>query len=111
MTHKDYIGQEIKLGDWCAITQNNQVHVGKIVSISDKGSPTICRDSVEEYVFDNSSEYNKLSYRDRYSFVSSKFPGHRGYVDRLSYCRDKKFIKINPTDKMLVGYDWKAEDK
>lgn len=111
MTYKDHIGQEIKIGDWCAMTQNNQVHVGKIVSMSSKGNPTICRDSVEEYVQDNITEWNKLSWEDAKKFIISKFPGHSGYIPRLSWCRDKKFVKINPTDKMLVGYDWKAENK
>ena len=108
-TGKDHIGQEIRLGDWAAITQNNMVHVGKIISISKSGAPTIARDSVEEFAF-GSSEYKKLNsnwktYKKARDFIKNKFPNHSGFVRLCSWCRDTKFVKINPTNEMLIKYD------
>ena len=105
----DHIGQEFELGDWAAITQNNEVHVGKIVSISKAGAPTICRDSVEEWAMKD-PVFKKIdkTWRgdgERKKAIQNKFPGHSGYVRKLSYCRDKKFVIINPTDAMIIAYD------
>ena len=107
--HKDHIGQEFQIGDWAAITQNNEVHVGKIVSISKNGAPTICRNNVEEWTMKNEA-YKKLgtswkTYEAREKMIKSKFPGHSGHVRKLSYCRDKKFVVINPSEKMILDYD------
>jgi len=111
---KDHIGQDIELGDWAAITQNNMVQVGKIVSISKKGAPTIARNSVEEFCQGNgkwktlNSSY-KTSQQAREMLVQ-KFPKkykaqNEAYVRLLSWCRDTKFVKINPTEAMIIAYD------
>ena len=44
----DFIGQEVELGDWCTVTQNNILYVGKVVRI--KSSVTIARTSIDEYM-------------------------------------------------------------
>ena len=109
MKNYDHIGQEFELGDWAAITQNNEVHVGKIVSISKSGAPTICRDSIEEFTIKDPA-YKKLgsswsTYDLRKAMIKNRFKGHSGYVHVLSYCRKKKFVVIKPTMKMLSDYD------
>lgn len=112
--YKDHIGQEIEVGDWVAITQNNKVIAGKVISISSKGSPTIARNSVEEYCHGN-GKWKKLNSSWKTSqqareMLVKKFPRrykaqNEACIRLLSWVRDTKFIKINPTEDMIIKYD------
>jgi len=108
---KDYIGQPIIIGDWCAITQNNRIHVGVVVSISKSGAPTITRNSVEEFAF-NSKEWRKLNNNWKTNHLAreliiNKFPNTAvsPFINLLSYCRDLKFVRIIPSSEMIIKYD------
>jgi hypothetical protein len=102
--HKDHLGREINLGDWCAMTQNNAIYVGKIIKISTKGAPTIARSSIEEYMATYKA-YKKMNWRDQLAHLTTKFgPGHSCW-GHPSWCRNGKFVKIKPTDDMIVAYD------
>lgn len=37
----DHIGQEVEVGDWCAVTQNNSITVGKVIRTTKGGNVTI----------------------------------------------------------------------
>lgn len=110
MIHKDHIGQVFELGDWCAITSNNEVYVGRIISISKASAPTIARDSMEEWCFHN-KEWKRLSNNWKTSqlardLVTKQFPKNTsGFVNILGWCRAKKFVKITPTMEMQIKYD------
>ena len=102
--HKDHLGREINIGDWCAMTQNNEIYVGKIVKMSKNGAPSIARNSVEEFmVMDPKSKH--LNWKEKREFMEKKFgPGH-SHWGVTSWCRQKKFVKIMPSDDMIVAYD------
>lgn len=107
--HKDHLGREINIGDWCAMTQNNEIYVGRVIRISSKGAPTIARNSVEEFMATD-KKYKKLesSWKTRpqaQAILDTRFgPGHSMW-GAPGWCRKKKFVKINPTDDMIVSYD------
>jgi hypothetical protein len=107
MTTKDVIGQEISINDWCAITQRNQVFVGKVVSISSKGAVTIAIDSVDEYVYTNKAELNALDYKQKNIHMQKAFPKVKDprWWNECSWARDNKFVKIYPTKEILLAYD------
>ena len=104
-TLKDHIGQEIVVGDWAAVTQHNTIYVGKVIKAN--SSVTIAINSKEEFMQTN-KEYLKLkNYIDKTDFLRNTF-GKRngsGLLCGPGWARDGKFIKIEPTDEMLVNYD------
>lgn len=104
---KDHLGEEIKLGDWCAMTQNNSIYVGKIIKLSAKGNPTVARDSVEEFMATNKT-FKAADWTTQRQMIQSRFPSTtRSRWGAPDWCRDKKFVRINPTNKMLKEYDFK----
>ena len=102
--HTDHLGREINVGDWCAMTQNNEIYVGKIIKISKNGAPSIARNSFEEFMVMD-PKFKSLSWKDKIKTLENKFgPGH-SHWGVPSWCRQKKFVRINPTDDMIISYD------
>ena len=101
----DYIGQEVNIGDWCAVTQNNRVHVGKVIKAG--SSVTIAINYKEEFMQTDKSYMNLKTWKDKRNMLISKFGSDKGayFLSGPSWARDGKFVKITPTDKMLMEYD------
>lgn len=115
----DRLGQEVNVGDWCAITQNNQVFVGKVVKSGN--SVTIARNRIEADLMSLkfSSYYNTPTYihkelgdtfegflKKRYNVDFNTFKKSVNYdYSPLSFARDNKFIKITPTKDMELKYE------
>ena len=102
----DHIGQEVEVGDWCAITQHNTIYVGKVIKAGD--SVTIATNSINEFIKTNKSFKALKSWQDRKKMIESKFGTGTSYHDfGPSWARDGKFLKIKPTAKMEMEYDVK----
>ncbi len=103
----DHIGQEIVVGDWAAVTQNNVIHVGKVIKAS--STVTIAINSREEFMLTNKPFLKLKSWKDKRDFLEKKYGKHNSYWRTLSpsWARGGKFIKITPTNKMIIDYDKK----
>ena len=114
----DRLGQEVNIGDWCAITQHNEVYVGKVIKKAN--SVTIARNRIEadlmkinskiwyganstpkelngETISDWMKRVYNVDYKDYIKQTQSTYP--------LSFARDNKFIKITPTRDMELKYE------
>lgn len=105
---KDIIGQEVKIGDWAAITQHNRVFVGKIVKANN--SITIAENRAQEFLVNNPKVFDKMSWQQRSDYWISTFGtdaikkfGHWNSIP--SWVRDGKFVKIEPTKEMMLQYE------
>lgn len=99
----DHIGQEIVVGDWAAVTQNNIMYVGQVIKAT--STVTIALDSMDEFRKTDKS-YLTAKWQDQEKIIKNKFgPKATRWVDSPSWIRHGKFVKINPTDKMIVDYD------
>jgi hypothetical protein len=100
----DYIGQEIVVGDWAAVTQNNTIYVGKVIKAGK--TVTIAIDSIDEFILTDSKFKRASGWEERRDIVRKKFGQKTNWFRRgPDWARDGKFIKITPTEKMLAGYD------
>jgi hypothetical protein len=99
----DFIGQEVNIGDWAVVTQNNSLHVGKVIKAGN--SVTIAVDSIDEFIKTDKSFINTSGWKNRRDFIKKKFGINRYYPMNPSWARDGKFIKITPTEEMMVDYD------
>jgi len=106
-TGKDHLGQECKVGDWAAMTQNNVIYAGKIVKMSKNGNPTVAENSVQEFAITNPKFKKLTSWKDKEALMVQHFGSKyaRAFWYTASWCRDKKFIKIEPTTDMIIKYD------
>lgn len=115
---KDFLGQQIVVGDWCAVTQHNSVIVGKV--IREGNSVTIARNRIEELIMldpklnnyyylknkdlINILDNNNIIFEDFMNNINSS--GSSTYSNRpLSFIRDNKFVKIHPTKDMELKYE------
>lgn len=113
---KDYLGQEVSLGDWCAVTQHNQIFIGKVVKVGN--SVQIAIDSCNEFLLfwkkdpknpknkwdqQNEAFFNKFGITKRDWYISNN------YATNPTVARDGKFIKVCPTIEMEKRYDFKPK--
>lgn len=97
----DHIGQEIVIGDWAVVTQHNRLYVGKVIKAGN--SVTIAVDAKDEFIQVN-PQFKKLPWQDKHKVLKAK--GYSGsWNPACSWARDGKFIKITPTEEMLIAYD------
>lgn len=99
---KDRLGQEVKVGDWCAITQHNEIYVGKVIKCGN--TVTIAQNIREAFIIQNKLG-NWRNYEKNKKMFESAFPGMRFSNNTLSFVRDNKFIKITPTRQMELDYE------
>ena len=100
----DFIGQEIVVGDWAVVTQHNALYIGKVVKAGT--SVTIAINSVDEFIKTSKSFSKIKSWQDRSDFIKKRFgPKSIYYPSNPSWARNGKFIKITPTEEMLISYD------
>tara|TARA_R110000803_G_scaffold15548_2_gene42912 strand:- start:259 stop:579 length:321 start_codon:yes stop_codon:yes gene_type:complete len=100
----DFIGQEIVVGDWAVVTQHNALYVGKVVKAGT--SVTIAVNAQDEFTKTSSVFKNAKGWEAKALLVKKKFGPHaRPYAHQPSWSRDGKFIKITPTEEMMIGYD------
>ena len=100
----DYIGQNVEVGDWCAVTQNNSIHVGKVIRAG--SSVTISCSSRDEFIMTDAGLSKITSWVERNKYMESIFgTGATPHTNSPSWARDGKFVKITPTRDMLVKYD------
>ena len=100
----DFLGQEVKIGDWAVVTQNNSLYIGKVVKAG--ASVTIAVDSEDEFI-KTDSKFGRLSWQDKKIFMTKRFgPKSKWFPSApRTFARDGKFIKITPTEEMLMNYD------
>lgn len=106
----DKIGQEVNVGDWAAITQWNEVFIGKVIKVGEK-TITIAVNRMQEYIkSDYMPKFN--NYIDKDVYLQKQFGldykdkfGWDGYRQNPDWVRDGKFIKITPTKKMELDYE------
>tara|TARA_R110000744_G_scaffold343653_1_gene448882 strand:+ start:1514 stop:1837 length:324 start_codon:yes stop_codon:yes gene_type:complete len=100
----DCIGQEVELGDWCAVTQHNAIYVGKVIKAGT--SVTIACSSQDEFLMTN-SKFKKIKvWKNKVDYMKRRFgPDATPHTRSPSWARDGKFIKISPTPKMQSDYD------
>ena len=116
----DRLGQEVKVGDWCAITQHNEVYVGKV--IKEGTTVTIARNRIESdliglkqksyynggptYIYKELGDTFENFLNKRYNIDFKTFHKSVSYSwSPLSFVRDNKFIKITPTREMELAYE------
>lgn len=99
----DRLGQEVNVGDWCAITQHNEVYVGKVIKAGN--SVTIARDRIEGEVINKGYKRNWKQYQNELKELQKIFPSLTYIPTPLSFVRDNKFIKITPTRDMELKYE------
>lgn len=103
----DFIGQEVELGDWCTVTQNNSLYVGKVIKAGN--SVTIACNSIDEYILTDKNFSKIIKWDDKKTHIQAKFgPKASWRSTSPSWARDGKFVKITPTQKMLIDYDIKT---
>lgn len=112
MVTVDHLGQEVKVGDWAAMTQNNKIYAGKVIRISAKGNPTIVRNSVDEFIKVNKVYKRTPDWQMQNEILIKKFGQEYSRYQWLSpdWVRDTKFIKINPTEDMINKYHVPSND-
>lgn len=106
----DKIGQEVKVGDWAAITQHNEVYVGKVIKATT--TVTIAINRAQEWLLNNQKEWNKIHWKDQEAEWEKMFGpdaikkfGTWGFRQNPSWVRDDKYIKITPTKEMELKYE------
>lgn len=108
---KDVIGQDVKIGDWAVITQHNEVFVGKVVNAG--STITIAINRAQEWLLKNQKEFDKIKswekkheeWEKMFGINAFKNFGGWGYRQNPSWVRDGKFVKIEPTKKLLDYYE------
>ena len=106
----DKIGQEVNVGDWAAITQHNNVFIGKVIKAGNK-SITIAINRMQQFIVEGGVK-NARTVKDFEDILIpifgvdciKKFGSPFGYGNP-DWARDNKFIKINPTRKMELDYE------
>lgn len=102
----DFIGQEVKLGDWCTVTQYNCLYVGKVIKTG--STVTIACSSIDEYILTD-KKFSKITrWEDKRTHIEARFGPKVSWLSKSpTWARDGKFVKITPTQKMLIDYDTK----
>lgn len=98
----DRVGQVVNVNDWAAITQHNEIFVGKVIKAGN--SITIAVDSIHEKAIKN--KIATASWAQKREWIDKNYPHKKySYYSWPSWARDGKFIKITPTEEMLLAYD------
>lgn len=101
---KDHIGQLVNVGDWCAVTQKNEMYVGRVIKATT--TVTIAMDSVDEFRKTDKTYLEADTWQEQAKMLKDKFGGnHNRWGNSPDWIRHGKFVKINPTTDMLIKYD------